>query len=371
MLARLPDRKWRWYHTLPTGIIFGLGMQTHPEMITLVPVVIMVLILDFKHSVRWLRTSVPWLLLIGGAVGYGNMLAYNIMHRFKSVEFGLTYPEYALTREYTFTSITGNYIHEFLYLPRIILGLYDDAVSWSDYALHPMIWLFWILVILGFIITVREKRYLIPASFLSSFLIIPAINSNYTLNLGRYLVFMFPAALILLAEAVNYLMQRRKDQGIRGTWCHRTAFIIVVMLFIYPMLNIQTYYAYCRDNGLTRERYHRLDMMIQNSDLEHPLLVLDQETGEADDFHQYLREEGYTCFYTRFRNQRGVYRDIGEIGREISAVKMDQHHDGVILIVAPWNRYFVLKSIPVKKLLGQIDIRFEDKFVDFYRVYRL
>lgn len=355
--------------SLLAGLLFGMGLQTHPEMVTLLPVIILVLILSRGYS-RGLRNPVPWLMFIGGATGYINMLWYNVLNRFKSVEFGLTYPEYALTKEYTATFVIGNYFHEFLYLPRIIFGLHDDTISWSNYAGHPMIWLFWILLISGIVIVVRERRYLIPASFLSCFLIIPAINSNYSLNLGRYLVFMFPTALILISETLNRLMSLELRQ-FSGRVLRAGVLAVLVLLVLYPLLQVRAYYGHCETHGLTRERYHRLDEIIQETGLEHPLIILDKETGEGNDFHQYLREEGYTCHFERFRDKRGDYININKIRSKIGLEQYDKGFDGVILVLAPWNRRYLLNQLNVNRFLGQIDAWFDNELVDFYRVYQL
>ncbi|HPQ41908.1 MAG TPA: glycosyltransferase family 39 protein, partial [bacterium] len=264
------------------GLLFGLGMQTHPEMVTLLPVAVVVLIRMTGRPLAWLRRPAPYVMAAAGALGYGNMLYYNLVNRFKSVSFGLTYPEYALTKEYTATSVGGNYLHEFLYLPRIIFGFFSDELPWRQYALHPMIWLFWILVIAGIVMTIRDRRPVIPVAFMSSFLIIPALNSNYSLYLGRYLVFMFPPALILAAESLDRLLRLRIRRP--GPVVIRAgALAVFALMFVVPLVQIRAFYAACESSGLTRERFHRLDHMIRDTGLNSPLIILDQETGAGDD----------------------------------------------------------------------------------------
>lgn len=350
------------------GLLFGLGMQTHPEMVTLTPVIIMVLILRERSLFAWLKRPLPWLLALGGALGYANMLYYNLVNRFQSVEFGLTYPEYALTQEYTATSVSGNYLQEFLYLPRIILGLIDDGTPWSRFATHPLIWLFWGLLLGGLILSVRQRRYLIPTAFLSSFLIIPAINSNYSLYLGRYLVFMFPPALILVAESLHGLLSLELKPLVRGPIRLGTLSLLVV-LTLFPLVQVFAYYHTCDYNGLTRERYHRLDEIVAVSGYQNPLIVLDQETGEANEFLQFLREEGYACQFHKFRDHRGDPVDLTDILADIQSGSQSPEIDGIVYILAPWNRYRLLQHLPVDRFLGQIDARFESGLVDFYRAY--
>jgi len=364
----LSGSKTNVFLSLLVGILFGMGMQTHPEMITLLPVIILVLLMRGKNLAEWIKNPVPWTMIIGGSVGYANMLWYNLSNKFRSVEFGLTYPEYALTKEYTATSVAGNYFHEVLYLPRIIFGLHDDSLSWSYYAGHPLIWIFWILLIGGLIITISNRRYLVPAAFLSSFLIIPSINSNYTLYLGRYLVFIFPTALILIGETLHWLLSLN-FKYYTGQILRYGVILLFILLVMYPLVQVKSYYLYCDSNGFTRERYQRLSEMLSDTGLKAPMIILDQETGEGNDFHQFLKEEGFACQFELFRNANHNYIGLKKLKSDINKIRQSKKYDGIILIAAPWNRYNLLNQLKIDRCLGQIDARFENGIVDFYRVY--
>ncbi len=373
------------------GLLFGLGMQTHPEMVTLLPVVVLMLALQARHAVRWLRSPAPWLLAAGGAIGYANMIYYNLVHRFQSVSFGLTYPEYALPKEYTATSVGANYWQEFLYLPRIVLGFYDDAVAWSEHARNPLLWVFWLLVIAGTVLQFKRRRYLVPAAFWSMFLIIPSLNSNYTLNLGRYLVFMFPPALILVAAAVDRIMAlgMRSPSGDRimaagmkspsgdrrsqvaGFLAHGVGILILMTLFLVPLRNIRQYYRQCELEGMTRDRYFQLAGLLGESGLENPLVILDQETGEALEFRHFIRESGYRCEMVKFRDNQGFPEKLETVFGQIAGVNEPGKYDGLLLVLSPWTRHAVLCELDGMRFIGQVDARFRGDIIDFYRVYEV
>lgn len=355
---------------LAAGLLFGLGMQTHPEMISLLPVVILLLVIRARHAVRWLRSRTPWLMLIGGIAGYGNMIWYNCIHRFQSVSYGLTQPEYALTQEYTATSVAGNYLQEFLYLPRIILGFYDDSIPWRAYAGYSVLWLFWLLVLAGTALCIQRKQYIVPAAFWSMFLIIPVINSNYTLYLGRYLVFMFPPALILVSETLNRGLDTTAPGRLAGI-PKLLSVALFALLFLMPVYRIRLYYGECEASGKTRERYFHLADLLKTSTLQRPLVLLDEDTGETFEFLHFLRENRYACHPVRFREAR---RHGGNLNEFVArSVKTDKHeeHDGIILIISPAARRYVLCQNSVTSFLGQVDARSGDRITDFYRVYQI
>lgn len=355
---------------LAAGLLFGLGTQTHPEMITLLPAVILLMAVRDRHPVKWLRSKAPWLMALGGIVGYGNMIWYNILHRGRSVSFGLSYPEYALTKEYTATSVAENYWQEFLYLPRIILGFWDDAIPWSEYARYGVLWLFWLFVLVGTVISWRRKQYLVPAAFWSMFLIVPAINSNYTLHLGRYLVFMFPTALILVSEALNLGMSLKTP--VRLARISKLVFVcLFALLFLIPVFRIKDYYRHCEITGKTRERYFFLADLLKTSILKNPLVLLDEDTRETSDFHHFLRENRFECHVVKFKDARKQGADLKEFVARSIQVKGNENLDGIILILSPSTRRFVLSQYPDSAFLGQIDARFENAIADFYRVYQI
>lgn len=355
---------------LLAGLLFGLGMQTHPEMVTLLPAIVLVLVMQRRHPFHWLRSPVPWLLLLGGAAGYANMIYYNLAHRFRSVSFGLTYPEYALPKEYTANSVGTNYWQEFLYLPRIILGFHDDTVAWSVYARNPLLWLFWILVLAGSVIRIRSRRILVPAAFWSMFLIIPALNSNYTLNLGRYLVFMVPPGLILVAESLDWMLSATCT-GWKWRVRQCAAIAIIMIMFLVPLRNIREYYRQCEFEGMTRGRYFQLAALLGESGMNNPLVILDEETGEALEFRHFIRESGYRCEMVKFRDERGFPVKLETVFSQIGGVTEPGGYDGLLLVLSPWTRAAVLCELGSVRFLGQVDARFSGEIIDFYRVYEV
>jgi len=175
------DNRHRFAWWALSGLAFGLGLQSHPEVLVLAPVIPLAFILKDKKILGWLRKPQVYVLAFSAAAAYANMIYYNLTSRFGSVAFSLSYPDYALTKEYTPTSVLGNYFHEILFLPRMILGYYDDTLPWSTYAMTPLIWIFWVGVISGLIIHFRRRDFYLPSAFLCGMLLIPILNSNYTL----------------------------------------------------------------------------------------------------------------------------------------------------------------------------------------------
>ena len=202
------------------------------------------------------------------------------------------------------------------------------------------------------------------------FLIVPAINSNYTLHLGRYLVFMFPTALLLVSEALNFGMSLKTPAWLASSF--KLVFIaIFALLFLIPVYRIRDYYRHCEISGKTRERYFFLTDVLKTSTVKNPLVLLDEDTGETSDFHHFLRENRYACHVVKFKDARKQGANLKEFVARSIQIKQDEIYDGIILILSPGTRRFVLSQYPNSMFLGQIDARFEDAIADFYRVYQI
>ncbi len=366
---QMENRRKKLFWSGLAGLLFGLGLQSHPEVLVLVPVIPIVLAIHEKHLLNWLKQPVVYILTALALLGYANMIYYNIMNRFGSVAFSLSYPQYSLTSEYTATSLSGNYFRAFLFLPRMILGYYDDTIAWSWYAARPLIWVFWIAVITGLILHFRKRNTFIPVAFLSGFLLIPILNSNYTLYLGRYLVFLFPLAAILISETLfslnNWEASRRHCTvcwGVRG-------FIAAMLigLIVFPVFQIRNYYAFAKDTGINRYQFVDMIGLIDDTGFNDPIIFVDDSVYRFIDYRQILMEDGKDC-----EGFNWIGDDVTiPLSRDLQERILTYRDRDIIVAVAPWNRKSFLERIPVTRLLGHVDYTDASGWHDVFQIYEV
>jgi 4-amino-4-deoxy-L-arabinose transferase-like glycosyltransferase len=210
--CRRPDSSW---NLLPAGLLFGLALQTHPTVFGLLPGTVLALALARPRLFvsRWL-----WLAGLGMALGYANMLAFNLAHSFESV----TFAQYIRAR-YTGAEpdFGRNYLQNIgallLGLFRMIGGGVEDRARAGAFLFDPMLLAPALIVLFGLIWAFRRGDRLPLLVTLLDVALLPVVNNRYEpITDGRYLAPLLPllygAAAGLLVELwkVGHLWRRRR-----------------------------------------------------------------------------------------------------------------------------------------------------------------
>ena len=233
--AGRPDPAWS---LLPAGLLLGLALQTHPTVFVLLPGAALALLLTRPELPRgrW-----PWLALLGLALGYANMLAFNALNDLESIRFAQhTRANYALTDPDAAWSYPANLGDLLLGLFRMLGGAVEDRAGQLDFLLDSSLLLVSLTIAVGLVWSVR--RMLLPALVtLSVVLLLPAFNDRYEpITDGRYLAPLLP----LLSVAAASLLVDLWLAG-SGRWraaARGLAVAGLAALLVVPLVGLQRYH---------------------------------------------------------------------------------------------------------------------------------
>jgi 4-amino-4-deoxy-L-arabinose transferase-like glycosyltransferase len=247
---------------VPAGLSFGLALQTHPTVVGLLPGVAVAVLLARPGLLRrpWL-----WLGLLGFALGYANMIVFNVQHDFESVRFAQqTRSEYtgaavSLGQRYEtnlFTMLVGLY--------RVLGGAVDDRASLTAYLLDPMLVLAALLTVAGLAWAARKGDRLPLLVTLSDLLLLPLFNDRYEPVLdGRYLM---PLRPLLSATTARLLVDHLRSKDLlRVRASPAFAVTATAMLLLAPLVGLSRYGEQNQAAGLRSARlWAALEVAEQN-----------------------------------------------------------------------------------------------------------
>ncbi|GEM_PF-7069239 len=356
-LMRAPNRSNGVLWSIPCGLSYGLGLQSHPEVSVLFPVIPLAFILSEKHLFRWLMRPSFFTLGFFALVGYANMIYYNIASRMQSVSFGLTYPQYALVERYTPAAILTNHGRATLHLARMYLGFPDDTLSWIHYAQHPAILFFWVAVITGLVFAFRRRILLVPLAFLSALILIPLANRTYNFALGRYLVFLFPLASILIALAMTTIADHARSISKKLLRVSAVSLVLSALVFfiVFPINGIRTYYAEQIRLGETSRPYWNLKTIADTYRNRSSLIFVDDALPWGFNMTQFLREDGFQARLLYWDDPRKPPFDDLKFHSQIAAAFKARPDRAVLAILHEENVPSFLNRVPVARIGANFD----------------
>lgn len=340
-----------------SGLMYGFGLQSHPEMIVLFPMIPLTFMFAARHLLRWILRPAFYSLGLFALMGYANMIYYNLSTRMQTVSFGLTYPQYALVEEYTVRSILSNHFKAVIHLARMVLGFADDSLSWTYHATHPAILLFWITLITGLYLSIRSRRFLIPFAFLSSLALIPLANRSYTFALGRYLVFLFPLASILAAVAILETLRitRTGSSRLFAGVIRTIACAVMLFLILFPLVRIRDYYTEQFRLGDTSRPFWNLKSIVDSVENQSTFILVDDTLPWGFNFVQFLREDGRAARLMFWDAPLKPPFDDLMIQKVIAAEFAKDSNRSILAVVHEDNISMFLSRIPVRRIVGNLD----------------
>ena len=256
----------RWLLVLG-GLLCGLALQTHISMLVVIPG-LLIWFLARRGLLAWLRRPWPYLAVAAAALGYGNMIVYNIMSR-----GGLLADAQLHTYAWEPNPTLISYLNR---LAALLANVGQTIGGQVPRVADPLVGLVvgllaaWLLAALVY--TAWRGEWLPVLVLLSTALIMPYFNKRYDGLLSqRYTAFLLPlcfAAMGALAAEVVGLWHRVRQSAGRAapevrriageTWKPAVVAIAVglmVAVAVYPIRNTMAYYSAetraGRDNRLT------------------------------------------------------------------------------------------------------------------------
>jgi 4-amino-4-deoxy-L-arabinose transferase-like glycosyltransferase len=161
----------------PAALVLGLGLQTHPIAVIVVPGLAAGVLLT-AHGRRWLGTGWPWLALAAGAVAYANML-WHLLSR-----GGQTLAE-ARSRDYAFhpAASPAEWLEILgalgLQLARLIGSSFAPAVGQPTYPITVTLVGVTVLASIGAVAAPRRGQAMVPLMVVSGAALMALIGGEY------------------------------------------------------------------------------------------------------------------------------------------------------------------------------------------------
>lgn len=240
------------------GLVFGLALQTHPAAVAFLPALAVFVL--WKCS-GW--RHVGWIALAGimFAVGYANMIVYNLLTGFESLRSAERISlEYAQAEDVD--APAAAYGAMFVLFTRAIAGMVDQRDGSSGYLLDPAAILSLVLGAVGMALLARRGDPLPLLAIVAYLLVLPLVNTKFrTLVTVRYLMPVLP----LFAACVSVALVEL------GRWWSRSGIgpgavapvVLTLVLTGSSLASMRHYYDRAIRNSDTNERIFHLSSIIQ------------------------------------------------------------------------------------------------------------
>jgi len=274
------DRRGWWL--VGAGFLWGLALQTHPSVVTLLPGVVAWVI--WQPTGRgWLRTRWPWLALGAAILMVSNLIGYNVLTAGGSAEG-------AARRDYAFTGGVG--LSEYLANAQGFVGLAYQMVGSTFVSTlggdagaaamrSPAVILYAVVAVTAVLYTARRAG-LPLACWLAALALLPIINRAYDSHISaRYMAPLLPPTFAamgaLLAAGVAML------RG--GSWARlavgASAATLAMLLVVYPAARLNNYYFFELADGRNNARLWQLVDAVRGPGQAGTPILLDRGLRDA------------------------------------------------------------------------------------------
>ena len=264
------ERPWS---LLGGAFAFGLALQTHPGAIVLVPAIVIVFFFDGR---QWFRGRWPFFAIGAAALGYANVIVYNIATRGGGLAAGLAQREhYAAGRSLTLEMYPSHFLRGI----GMFMSLFEGSGIWGD---TPVPWwlqtlLFGVLLVsllIGYGLLVLRRDYLIPLALISSLVFVPLL-AGYWVDHHRYWMLTLPPGLIAIALTITSAARWAAARYV--AWpIYAVTSLMVGMLAAYPLPALWRMYAARAQVHPTNREMERLAALVQNSVVTGEIVLVDE-----------------------------------------------------------------------------------------------
>ena len=278
--TRTAGRGVRGASLVLSGLLWGLALQTHPAVTTLLPGAALYLVWWGRS---WLRTVWPYLALAAFGLGYADVIVHNLQHGFESlIAAQRIRQEYALDDDAA-PGYPAALSGALLLLARLLGGAIDTRETAGEYLLDLPVVLGTTLALAGLVALTRRGNPLPLLLTLCCLVLLPAVNPKFrTLVSSRYLMPLLPILLAALVGVLSPLVAGRLPPG----WWNRrrrlvrtTAVLAALILMLAPLLPLGRYYERAYATADTNVRVYALAASVTRVRQAGEVLVLDESFG--------------------------------------------------------------------------------------------
>ena len=324
--AGQPRRRQGWFLVL-AGLLYGLALQTHVSMIVVAPG-LLIWFLARRDIGAWLRRPWPYLALGAAILGYGNMIAYNLMTRGGAVADFQTHT-YAWVSEPTWATYWTN-LKAMVGAVALTLGGRIPEPHDPLASVVMALLLAWLVAALLYALWRGETMPL--WIILSALLIMPYFNQRYKGLLSqRYTAFLLPLGFAVMGLAAGHFLEwiRKQARGPRRALAICSV-ALILFLAVYPVRSTLAYYAReiqaGRDNRLSLTM---ADYLHDNLPADANLYLSSNLIGKrGDGGYRYLRAMYY------WLTLKGVEHYVLDFSDLLARLEADPQQETWLLLTA-------------------------------------
>jgi glucose/arabinose dehydrogenase/4-amino-4-deoxy-L-arabinose transferase-like glycosyltransferase len=269
-LASLARARARPMLLVPAGLAFGLGAQTHPTGVLLLPGVAIAVAIARP---RWLLAPWPWLAVLAALVGCANLLLANVQSGGAGLATGA-----AVQEQYTGGELLTPWVYqdrvrqELLLLTDSLSGTLVETGPLSGPLVRPLGMGLLLATVAGVEALGRRRSMLTLLAVVSYLLLLPIVNGRYESSVpkARYIAPLLP--ICYLAIAVLLEESRARIAHLRGKHVRPFSPVlyggiaaVALVLAIGPLLGLAEYYRAAQQDGRTNAPFYQTVRAIEDS----------------------------------------------------------------------------------------------------------
>ncbi len=236
-----------------TGLLSGLALQTHPVVVLILAAMVFRFLLPPSRIVAWLRSPWPYLALLAFAVGYGNMIWYNLQTGFGSIVGAQRAGTYEAAS--TVQSYFGHWATTLPQVVNLFSAVFRNWRSPLEPFTNPSPWVLipWLLysVLLGaaLVYSARKGDPLPALTILTFLMVIPIFFKAFDFPwAGRYFTGLLPLIYVSVGGLLVAIWRRLGSVH----WRLLLA-LLAAGLLVWPLYALSNYYTHLttlkRDNS--------------------------------------------------------------------------------------------------------------------------
>ena len=358
LMIGLQETKSFWL--ILSGFLFGLALQTHPSVITLIPAVVSIFLLQGKKNIlSWCKKPALYLAILAVVIGYGNMLYYNLISRFGSIHGAMTYPTYALEQHPGAFSYVQNTGGAWLLLLRLVSGGAEDQASSLSYWKNPFLVLCAAGLLVGIILCIKDKKWEILALLASPILLIPVLNQGYDLcKFGRYLGFLIPIAYLLIAYAAMELLRFIPSRSERARkFLPMFGIVLTAAFFVYHQIELKKSYIELQRQDQTMHAFQQIrSILLKNYERKTSWILIDSAAWQSLRLEVFLETDGWNVTELRHgtskNNRFSQWMQLEEIDIRTQEYWWNAPNFKVVGLISPGSLKEFMKTAPIVSCTG-------------------